>query len=91
MNSSSECPKRLLLSQFFPVQPPNLNYPRRRSRRALSRNADTILLFAEDSLAVREAMVVARFEYGLRLLAIVAARSDILLMVLSVFQSRAFS
>ena len=42
-------------------------------------------------MAVREVMVVARFEYALQLLAVAAARSEIASEVLYVFRLREFS
>ena len=72
------------------VRPSILHFPRRRYRQTFSCNSVTILLFAEESLDVREAMVVTRFEYVLWSLTVTAARSAIFSTVLSVLRLRAF-
>ena len=75
---------------FLLVLPPNLQFPRRRSRQALSRNATIRFFFYEESLAAREAAMVTRFEYVLWSLTVTAVRSAIFSTVLSVLRLRAF-
>ena len=76
---------------FLIVRPPNLHLPRRRSRQSLSCNFATIFLFFKESLDVREATVVARFEYVSRSLTVAASKSAIVLTVSSIFRLRALA
>ena len=79
------------LPRFLLVRPPNPHWTRKRPRKTLYLNNTTIFLFADDSLDVREATVVARLEYMFWLISVAASISSMSLVVSPALQLRVFT